>query len=176
MPSENFLPDCIHAVSQVRDVVSLTCLLLFLSRAWNHTDLDKPMFEISSEMFANFLDPLILGWSSGDEHANTRGPDRCILYGRRSRRRCSTASPLHNDALEPLEFFICVSFQPVPKTFVSLLCHLLLKFFRRPKRPAALAQGNSRNPSHSVIVNQELHGTDADVFWFRWGRRCILGM
>ena len=63
MPSENSLPDCIHAVSQVQHVVSLMCLLLFQSLARNHTGLGKPMFEIFSKMFPNFLDPLTLGWS-----------------------------------------------------------------------------------------------------------------
>ena len=61
MPLGNSLPDCIHAVSQVQHVVSLACLLLFLSRARNHDDLDKLKFKISSEIFPSCLDPLTLG-------------------------------------------------------------------------------------------------------------------
>ena len=53
-------------------------------------------------------------------------------------------------ALEPFEFFICASFQPVLEIFVSLLCHLLPKFFRSP---AALTRGNSTDPTLSVMKN-----------------------
>ena len=56
MPSENSLPDCVHTISQVRHVVFLSCLLLFQSLARDHSDLDKPTFEIVSETFLNFLE------------------------------------------------------------------------------------------------------------------------
>ena len=87
------------------------------------------------------------------EHTHTRRPGRCILYGRRSRRRRSTASHLHIP-FEPGEFFIrevrCSSLKLVQELYL-LLCHLLMKFFRRPLRAAALAQGNPRDPTLSVM-------------------------
>ena len=92
----------------------------------------------------------------------TRGRGRCILSGRRSRRRRSTASPLHDDALEPLEFFIFASFQPVLENFVSLLCHLLLlKLFRssaalarRKSEPRANYRGLASTSPDWLLVNR----------------------
>ena len=142
MPSGNPPPDYVHAVSQVRYVMFLSCLLPFQSLARNHGDLDKPTFQIVSEMFPIFFDrfrnvPKVFRPQLRDgrwhEHTSIRGRGRCILSGRRSRRRRSTVSLLHGDALEPLELLICASFQPVLEFFASLLCHLLLlKFFRSP--------------------------------------------
>ena len=56
MPSENYLRDCVYAVSQVRHVVFLSCLLRFQSLARIHSDLDKPTFQIVSETFPNDLE------------------------------------------------------------------------------------------------------------------------
>ena len=151
MPSVNFLPGCGHAVSQVRQAEFLTSSLLFWSRALSRKDLHMSKFEKALGKFLNSHGLAISG-RRGHEHTDTRGRGRCVVHGRRGRRRRSTASPLHK-VLDPGKFFICEvsssSFKLVQE-FALVLLHLLLKFFRCRRSPSLAVL---KAPTLSVLIS-----------------------